>query len=68
VAVTCRNCGREFQTPPPPDQDPLSTGEPLETRDGVDVPAQHNVGKAGRGGGEWPDPATPPQEPAPGAG
>jgi uncharacterized spore protein YtfJ len=48
--------------------DPSVVGEPLETEDGVRVPAQQNVG-AGveEGGGEWPDPNTPPQPPAPGA-
>jgi hypothetical protein len=48
--------------------DPQVVGEPLETEDGVRVPAQQNVG-AGveEGGGEWPDPNTPPQLPAPGA-
>jgi hypothetical protein len=49
-------------------EDPQVVGEPLETEDGVRVPAQQNVG-AGveEGGGEWPDPATPPKLPAPGA-
>lgn len=43
-------------------------GEPLETEDGVRVPAQQNVGPGvEEGGGEWPDPNTPPQLPAPGA-
>ena len=53
---------------PPEDEDPSVVGEPLETEDGVRVPAQQNVG-AGveEGGGEWPDPNTPPQPPAPGA-
>ena|GEM_PF-4107532 len=48
--------------------DPQVVGEPLETEDGIRVPAQQNVG-AGveEGGGEWPDPNTPPQLPAPGA-
>jgi hypothetical protein len=51
-----------------PAEDPSVVGEPLETEDGVRVPAQQNVG-AGveEGGGEWPDPDTPPQLPAPGA-
>jgi hypothetical protein len=54
--------------PSGPEEDPLVVGEPLETEDGVRVPAQQNVG-AGveEGGGEWPDPNTPPQLPAPGA-
>ena len=49
-------------------EDPSVVGEPLETEDGVRVPAQQNVG-AGveEGGGEWPDPNTPPKLPAPGA-
>jgi hypothetical protein len=49
-------------------EDPAVVGEPLETEDGVRVPAQQNVG-AGveEGGGEWPDPDTPPKLPAPGA-
>jgi hypothetical protein len=51
-----------------PEDDPSVVGEPLETEDGVRVPAQQNVG-AGveEGGGEWPDPNTPPKLPAPGA-
>jgi hypothetical protein len=45
----------------------MYTGEPLETEDGVYRP-QMNVGKDNvAGGGEWPDPHTKPQEPAPGA-
>jgi hypothetical protein len=48
--------------------DPQVVGEPLETEDGVRVPAQQNVGPGvEEGGGEWPDPNTPPQLPAPGA-
>ncbi len=43
-------------------------GEPLETDDGVEVPAQQPSGPGNReGGGEWPDPHTPPRAPAPGA-
>lgn len=43
-------------------------GEPLETEDGVRRPAQQNVGPGvEEGGGEWPDPNTPPRLPAPGA-
>ena len=51
-----------------PAEDPSVVGEPLETEEGVRVPAQQNVG-AGveEGGGEWPDPHTPPKLPAPGA-
>ena len=51
-----------------PDEDPSVVGEPLETDEGTRIPAQQNVG-AGveEGGGEWPDPNTPPKLPAPGA-
>ncbi len=51
-----------------PREDPSVVGEPLETEEGVRIPAQQNVG-AGveEGGGEWPDPDTPPKLPAPGA-
>ena len=54
--------------PEPEAEDPQVVGEPLETEEGVRIPAQQNVG-AGveEGGGEWPDPDTPPQLPAPGA-
>ena len=48
--------------------DPQVVGEPLETEDGVRVPTQQNVGPGNEeGGGEWPDPNTPPKLPAPGA-
>ena len=51
-----------------PAEDPQVVGEPLETEEGVRVPAQQNVGPGvEEGGGEWPDPNTPPQLPAPGA-
>jgi hypothetical protein len=47
----------------------LYTSEPLETEEGTIVIQQQNVGKdAIEGGGEWPDPDTPPEPPAPGAG
>jgi hypothetical protein len=47
---------------------PLYSGEPLETEGGVRVPRQQPVGEqALEGGGEYPDPATPPRLPAPGA-
>lgn len=47
---------------------PLYTGEPLETEEGVRVPRQQSAGQdAIEGGGEYPDPDTPPQLPAPGA-
>jgi hypothetical protein len=50
------------------DEEPQVVGEPLETEDGVRVPAQQNVGPGvEEGGGEWPDPNTPPKLPAPGA-
>lgn len=43
-------------------------GEPLETEEGPRVPAQQAVGKAAvEGGGEWPNPHTPPRPPAPGS-
>jgi hypothetical protein len=47
----------------------LYTSEPLEAEDGtVYVIQQQNVGPDNEvGGGEWPDPNTPPQAPAPGA-
>ena len=59
---------RPADDPPVVEEDPSVVGEPLETEDGVRVPAQQNVG-AGveEGGGEWPDPNTPPKLPAPGA-
>jgi len=59
---------RPADDPPVVEEDPSVVGEPLETEDGVRVPAQQNVG-AGveEGGGEWPDPDTPPKLPAPGA-
>ena len=58
--------GKERQ--PDEVEDPSVVGEPLETEEGTRVPAQQNVG-AGveEGGGEWPDPDTPPRLPAPGA-
>jgi hypothetical protein len=53
------------------DTDPeakLYSTVPLDTEDGPRVIQQQNVGKDNmKGGGEWPDPDTPPQEPAPGA-
>ncbi|HEV7861687.1 MAG TPA: hypothetical protein VGR20_03265 [Acidimicrobiia bacterium] len=52
----------------PEQDDPSVVGEPLETEDGVRRPAQQNVGPGvEEGGGEWPDPNTPPRLPAPGA-
>lgn len=53
---------------PPESQPKAVRGEPLETDDGIAVPAQETVGaQAVAGGGEWPDPNEPPQAPAPGA-
>jgi hypothetical protein len=47
---------------------PLYSGEPLDTEEGVRVPRQQSVGEAAmEGGGEYPDPDTPPRLPAPGA-
>jgi hypothetical protein len=48
---------------------PLYTSEPLEDEDGrTYVVQQQNVGPGNEeGGGEWPDPHTPPRPPAPGA-
>jgi len=55
-------------TPPEDPEAPLYTGEPLETEDGIRVPRQQSVGEdALEGGGEYPDPDTPPRLPAPGA-
>ena len=51
-----------------PGLDPSLVGEPLDTEDGRRTPVQQNVGQgAEEGGGEWPDPNTPPRLPAPGA-
>ena len=57
---------------PPIEDDPeapLYTSTELEDEDGEPyVIQQQNVGPGNeRGGGEWPDPHTPPQPPAPGA-
>ncbi len=46
----------------------LYSSAPIETDEGTVVIEQQNVGiGAEEGGGEWPDPDTPPQPPAPGA-
>jgi hypothetical protein len=47
----------------------LYTSEPLEAEDGTEyVIRQQNVGRESElGGGEWPDPHTPPRSPAPGS-
>jgi hypothetical protein len=53
-----------------PETDPeerLYSGEPLETSEGTRVPRQQPVGPESEGGGEFPDPDTPPVLPAPGA-
>jgi hypothetical protein len=55
-----------------PDDEPdarLYSSEPLEAEDGTEyVIRQQNVGRESElGGGEWPDPHTPPQSPAPGS-
>ena len=60
--------GEQDQDPALADEEPQVVGEPLETEDGIRVPAQQNVGPGvEEGGGEWPDPNTPPKLPAPGA-
>lgn len=39
------------------------TGEPVETDEGTVIPQQQNVGPGNEaGGGEWPDPRTPPSQ------
>jgi hypothetical protein len=58
--------GDDADAPDDPEA-PLYSGVPLETDRGVRVPRQMNVGVDNEeGGGEWPDPDTPPQAPAPG--
>jgi len=53
---------------PEPSDEKMYTSEPVETEDGTVVIQQQNVGRENmEGGGEWPDPDTPPQPPAPGA-
>jgi hypothetical protein len=60
---------REPDDPREPSDEKMYTGELLETSKGTYRPQQQNA--AGKdnieGGGEWPDPETPPREPAPGA-
>jgi hypothetical protein len=55
---------RSADTPPEDDPEaPLYTSEPVETEDGTVVVQQQNVGKDNmKGGGEWPDPDTPPEQ------
>ena len=44
------------------------TGEPVETEEGWVVPQQQNAGPGNMaGGGEWPDPETPPAQPRTGS-
>ena len=58
---------RGGQEPDP--EAPLYSTVPLETEEGEVVIEQQNVGVDNmQGGGEWPDPDTPPKPPAPGAG
>ena len=62
----------EREVPKPDPDDPeaaLYSTVPLEDADGNEfVIQQQNVGRENmEGGGEWPDPDTPPQAPAPGA-
>jgi hypothetical protein len=46
-----------------PDDWKMYTGEPVETDEGRKRPQQMNVGRENmEGGGEWPDPETPPEE------
>jgi hypothetical protein len=46
----------------------MYTGEPVDTENGPVRPQQMNVGADNmQGGGEWPDPNTPPAPGAPGA-
>jgi hypothetical protein len=46
----------------------MYTGEPVDTEDGLRRPQQMNVGRENmEGGGEWPDPNTPPRSGSAGA-
>ena len=49
--------------------DEMAVSEPLDLHEGDDeVVGQQNVGPGNmRGGGEWPDPDTPPSDAAPGS-
>jgi hypothetical protein len=59
---------REEHDEPEPSDEKMYTGETLDTPDGPRTPQQMNVGADNEeGGGEWPDPKTPPQPPAPGS-
>ncbi|HVW32216.1 MAG TPA: hypothetical protein VHL53_06735 [Acidimicrobiia bacterium] len=54
--------------PTVPGLDPQLVGEPVDTEDGPRRPVQQNVGYGvEEGGGEFPDPNTPPSPGAPGA-
>ena len=54
--------------PAEPTDEKMYTGETLDTPEGPRTPQQMNVGPDNEeGGGEWPDPDTPPQPPAPGS-
>jgi hypothetical protein len=51
-----------------PSDEKMYTSEPLETDEGTVRIQQQNVGRDNmRGGGEWPDPDTPAEPPAPGS-
>ena len=63
---------RSSEVPPEDAEDdpeaPLYSTVPLETDHGTVVIQQQAVGRVNEeGGGEWPDPHTPPRLPAPGA-
>jgi hypothetical protein len=59
---------RDRQRRETPSDEKMYSTVPLETEDGTVVIQQQNVGKDNmQGGGEWPDPDSPPQDPAPGA-
>ena len=46
-----------------PDDSKMYTGEPVDTPEGTRRPQQMNVGADNmEGGGEWPDPETPPAQ------
>jgi hypothetical protein len=46
-----------------PDDSKMYTGEPVDTPEGTQRPQQMNVGADNmQGGGEWPDPETPPAQ------
>jgi len=48
---------------PEADDSKMYTGEPVDTPEGTERPQQMNVGADNmQGGGEWPDPETPPAQ------